>query len=79
MTNVRQPSPRTLVVTVSEAATMTPKIVDALRAAGVGDAGIEEQQPPFDEVYPPPVERRRAATGETGIDTSEPRGAPTDG
>ena len=59
--NVRQPGPRTLDVTVTEAATLTPKIVDALRAAGAGVAGIEELQPTFDEVFTALVERRRAA------------------
>jgi ABC-2 type transport system ATP-binding protein len=72
--NVRQPGARTLVVTVSDAATMTPKIVDALRAAGVGVAGIEEQQPTFDEVFTALVEQRRAATGQTDLDTSARRG-----
>ena len=77
--NVRQPGPRTLIVTVSDAATMTPKIVDALRAAGVGAAGVEELQPTFDEVFTALVERRRAETGNGDIDTSHPREGSPDG
>ena len=77
--NVRQPGPRTLVVTVPEAATMTPTIVDALRDAGVSVAGIEEHQPTFDEVFTALVERRRATNGRTDVDTSERRTAQTDG
>jgi ABC-2 type transport system ATP-binding protein len=58
---VRQVSARQLVATVREAATLTPRIVDALRAAGVEVAGIEERQPTFDEVFTALVERRRAS------------------
>lgn len=73
--SVRQPGPRTLVVTVSDAATMTPRIVDTLRAAGVGVAGIEELQPTFDEVFTALVERRRAERGAEEVDRSERRQA----
>jgi ABC-2 type transport system ATP-binding protein len=74
--NVRQPGPRTLVVTVSDAATLTPKIVDALRAAGVGASGVEELQPTFDEVFTALVERRRAERGDgDGDDRTERREA----
>lgn len=58
--NVRQPDPQTLIATVSDSAVLTPRIVEAVRAAGVGVAGIEEQQPTFDEVFAALVERRRA-------------------
>jgi ABC-2 type transport system ATP-binding protein len=58
--NVRQPGPRTLTATVSDAAALTPRIVEAMRAVGVGAAGIEEIQPTFDEVFTGLVERRRA-------------------
>ena len=58
--NVRQPGPRTLTATVSDAAVLTPQIVEAMRAAGVGLAGIEEHQPTFDEVFTELVGARRA-------------------
>ena len=58
--NVRQRDPRTLTATVADAGALTPLIVDAMRAAGAGVAGIEEQQPTFDEVFTELVEQRRA-------------------
>jgi ABC-2 type transport system ATP-binding protein len=59
--NVRQPNPQTLIATVSDSAALTPRIVETMRAAGVGVAGIEEHQPTFDEVFTSLVERQRAA------------------
>ena len=76
--NVRQTSPRTLMVTVEEAGTMTPLIIDTMRAGGVEVAGIEEHQPTFDEVFTGLVEQRRAERGMLDRDTSEPR-VPVDG
>jgi ABC-2 type transport system ATP-binding protein len=58
--NVRQPNPQTLIATVSDSGALTPRIVEAVRAAGVGMVGIEEHQPTFDEVFAALVERRRA-------------------
>ena len=58
--NVRQPGPRTLIATVSDAGALTPRIVEAIRVAGIGVAGIEEQQPTFDEVFTELVGQRRA-------------------
>ncbi len=66
--NVRQTSPRQLMVTAADAQTQTTGIIDALRAAGVEVAGIEEHQPTFDEVFTSLVERRRA---ERGIDPDQ--------
>ena len=60
---VRQVNARQLVATVREAATVTPRIVETLRAGGVEVAGIEERQPTFDEVFTALVERRRAGGG----------------
>jgi ABC-2 type transport system ATP-binding protein len=60
---VQQPGPRELVATVREAGTLTPRIVDALRAGGVDVAGIEERQPTFDEVFAALVHRQRASNG----------------
>lgn len=73
VTNVRQTSPRTLVVTVTDAATLTPRIMDAVRAGGVEVVGIEEHQPTFDEVFTGLVEQRRAQRGASNEDSSEPR------
>jgi ABC-2 type transport system ATP-binding protein len=65
--NVRQPGPRTLTAIVSDAGALTPRIVEAIRVAGIGVAGIEELQPTFDEVFTELVGQRRAQTngGET--------------
>jgi ABC-2 type transport system ATP-binding protein len=71
--NVRQPSARRLIATVEDAGTLTPRVVDALRAGGVDVAGIEEHQPTFDEVFTSLVEQRRAARGTTDADSTEPR------
>jgi ABC-2 type transport system ATP-binding protein len=70
---VRQTAPRQLMITVEEAATLTPRIIDALRDGGVEVAGIEEHQPTFDEVFTGLVEQRRAARGRTSEDASERR------
>jgi ABC-2 type transport system ATP-binding protein len=64
---VRQVNARQLVATVEDAATLTPRIVDALRAGGVEVAGIEERQPTFDEVFSALVERRRAQSPAHGV------------
>jgi ABC-2 type transport system ATP-binding protein len=58
--NVRQSHPRTLTATVSDAGALTPRIVEAMGAEGVGVVGIEEYQPTFDEVFTGLVERHRA-------------------
>jgi ABC-2 type transport system ATP-binding protein len=63
VTNVRQTAPRQLMVTVEDAASLTPQIIDALRARGGEVLGIEEHQPTFDEVFTGLVEQRRAARG----------------
>ena len=76
VTNVRQTAPRQLMVTVSDAASLTPQIMDALRDAGVEVAAIEEHQPTFDEVFTGLVEQRRRARGTADADTSEPRTMP---
>jgi hypothetical protein len=65
-------------VTVSDAATLTPRIMDTLRAVGIEVTGMAEHQPTFDEVFTGLVERRRAERGMNDADTSEDRG-PVDG
>jgi len=65
---VRQTAPRQLMVTVDDAGSLTPRIIDTLRQGGVDVAGIEEYQPMFDEVFTALVEQRRAARGVDGVD-----------
>ena len=76
VTNVRQTAPRQLMVTVEDAGSLTPRVIDTLREGGVEVAGIEEHQPTFDEVFTSLVEQRRASRGVTGEDASEPRAVP---
>ena len=71
---VRQTAPRQLMITVQDAGSMTPRIIDALRTGGVEVAGLQEHQPTFDEVFTGLVEQRRAARGQLDTDASE-RGA----
>jgi ABC-2 type transport system ATP-binding protein len=63
VTRVRQTAPRQLFVTVDDAGSLTPRIIDALRRHGVEVAGIEEHQPTFDEVFTGLVEQRRDSRG----------------
>jgi ABC-2 type transport system ATP-binding protein len=74
VTNVRQTAPRQLMVTVEDAGSLTPRIIDALREGGSEVLGIEEHQPTFDEVFTGLVEQRRAVRGVSVEDGSEPRG-----
>ena len=71
VTAIRQTAPRQLMITVEEAATLTPRIIESLRTAGIEVVGIEEHQPTFDEVFTGLVEQRRAQRGASGNDTSE--------
>jgi ABC-2 type transport system ATP-binding protein len=57
---VRQPGPRRLVVTTSDASSTSPQIMETLRRARIGVLGLEEHQPSFDDVFTGLVERRRA-------------------
>jgi ABC-2 type transport system ATP-binding protein len=58
---ITQPAPRQLFVTTEDAASTTPRIVEALRAYNVEVLGLQEHQPTFDEVFTGLVEQRRAA------------------
>ena len=73
VTNVRQTAPRQLMITVDEAARLTPRIIDGLRAGGTEVLGIEEHQPTFDEVFAGLVEQRRAARGASEQEAGEQR------
>ncbi len=68
VTRVRQTTPRQLFVTVEDAGSLTPQIIDTLRQHGAEVAGIEEHQPTFDEVFTGLVEQRRAERGATNED-----------
>jgi ABC-2 type transport system ATP-binding protein len=68
VTRVRQTTPRQLFVTVEDAGSLTPLIIDTLRQQGAEVAGIEEHQPTFDEVFTGLVEQRRAARGAVNED-----------
>ena len=57
---ISQPGPRQLFVTTENAATTTPRIVEALRGHNVEVLGLQEHQPTFDEVFAGLVEQRRA-------------------
>ena len=59
VSRVRQTTPRQLFVTADDAASLTPRIIEALRQHGVEVAGIEAHQPTFDEVFTGLVEQRR--------------------
>jgi ABC-2 type transport system ATP-binding protein len=76
VTAVRQTAPRQLMATVEDAGSLTPRIIDALRAGGVEVVGIQEHQPTFDEVFTSLVEQRRGRSGTTMEDMSEPRRVP---
>lgn len=56
---VRQTAPRQLMVTTVDAGTTGPRMIEALRRAGVEVAGLEEHQPTFDEVFTGIVEQQR--------------------
>ena len=71
VTAIRQTTPRQLMITVEEAATLTPRIIESLRTAGIEVVGIEEHQPTFDEVFTGLVEQRRAQRNASGDDTGQ--------
>ncbi len=63
VTSVRQAGPRRLVVVVGDAGAASPRVTQALQAAGVGLHSLQEYQPNLDDVFTELVERRRAANG----------------
>jgi ABC-2 type transport system ATP-binding protein len=58
---VQQTAPRQLILTVDDAAPLTPVIVETLGQQGIDVAGLEEHQPTFDEVFTGLVHQGRAA------------------
>ena len=63
VSSVRQAGPRRLVVVVEDAGAASPRVTEALNAAGVGLHSLQEFQPNLDDVFTELVERRRASNG----------------
>ena len=68
---VRQRGPRELEITVEDAATGLPAVVDALGAAGVDVAAAQEIRPSFDDVFAALVHRAAADDEANGIRAEE--------
>jgi ABC-2 type transport system ATP-binding protein len=68
--NVRQDGPHSLTVTVDDAGTATPDVVEAIRAQGGEVASAREERPSFDEVFAILVTRSRAGSAD-GRDATE--------
>ncbi len=64
--SARQTSPRGLMAVVADAGAATPRLMEALSAAGIEVISMEEYQPSFDEVFAELVRARRAAREENG-------------
>ncbi|MCA1588616.1 MAG: ABC transporter ATP-binding protein [Chloroflexi bacterium] len=76
---ISQPGPRQLFVTTEDAASTTPRIVEALRAHGIEVLGLQEHQPTFDEVFTGLVEQRRAAREREASATQSEQAPAADG
>lgn len=59
--SARPLGPRRLRITVEDAGIAAPRLLDAIRSAGVQVVSLEEYQPGFDDVFAELVKRRRAA------------------
>jgi ABC-2 type transport system ATP-binding protein len=70
VTSVRQAGPRRLVLVVENAGAASPRVTDALNAAGVGLTSLQEYQPNFDDVFTELV-ARRTAQNSNGSDNAE--------
>jgi ABC-2 type transport system ATP-binding protein len=68
---VRQRGPRELEVTVDDAATGLPTLVDGLNTAGVEVGSAQEIRPSFDDVFAALVQRAEAEDAANGIRTEE--------
>jgi ABC-2 type transport system ATP-binding protein len=66
---VTQEGPRTMLVTVDDAAARLPDVVEAVNGAGGDVAAASEHRPSFDEVFAALVERDRAKQGEASAAT----------
>jgi ABC-2 type transport system ATP-binding protein len=69
---VRQTAPRDMLVVTDDAATATPRVVEAIQAAGGTVVSSSEYRPTFDEVFSRLVSRAEAASdADTSADESE--------
>jgi ABC-2 type transport system ATP-binding protein len=70
---VRQPAPREMRVITDDAATTTPRVVEAVQSAGGTVVSSSEYRPTFDEVFSRLVRRdeNQAATAESSPDQAE--------
>jgi len=66
---IRQTAPRDILVITDEAATTTPRVGEAIKAAGGTDVSSSEYRPTFDEVFSRLVSRAEA---ESDHDDNEP-------
>ena len=69
---VRQVTPRRLVIVVRDAASATPALVSAIEATGVSVTSIQTTRPSFDEVFFRLVERAAGAPGDAGSGSGVP-------
>jgi ABC-2 type transport system ATP-binding protein len=74
VTSVRQPAPHQLEVVVDDAGAASPRIAEALKAAGIGVQLLQEYQPSFDEVFTQLVSRQREANGNAANATGNGNG-----
>jgi ABC-2 type transport system ATP-binding protein len=70
--HVRQDGPRNLRLTVDDAGTATPDVVDAITTKGGEVAFAREIRASFDDVFATLVARHRARTAEAGEDEPDP-------
>jgi hypothetical protein len=70
--HVRQDGPRNLRLTVDDAGTATPDVVDAITTQGGEVAFAREIRASFDDVFATLVARHRARTAEAGEDEPDP-------
>jgi ABC-2 type transport system ATP-binding protein len=68
---IDQPAPRRLLVIADDAGTVTPRVSQAIQAAGVEVASISEYRPTFDEVFAELV-RKAEHNGAEDADADHP-------
>jgi len=74
---VRQDGPRHLTITVEDAGTATPDVVDAIAGGGGEVVLAREQRPTFDDVFAALVERDRSTRETAAAHDAEDRAAAT--
>src|SRR5262249_17757999 len=79
VSEVRQSAPREMLVIAEDAATTTPRVVEAIQAAGGTVVSSREYQPTFDEVFSQLVSRAEAeAESGSGHTAEEGEGEESD-